>query len=565
MKISIYKLQLTAYNFFLPFTCFILLIYQLHAQQKNLPLNRMLMLNTEREANKIDTLNMISNFKPFIESKSFTISKVCELRRIKREKNNSSEWKKEQISLFRKKLKHENLIIVNDTIDRFHLTIDPLFHFELGKDLKDSIDEKLYKNIRGILVRGDIGKNFSFESSFLENQASFARYIDDYILGTDTAFKNTTYYPYHVIPGQGRSKVFKKNGYDFGYSSGYVSYSPNSHFNFQFGHGKHFVGDGYRSLLLSDNPFNYPFVRITSSFRNLQYTNLYTSFINLTDGGVKTAPGTERLFQKKAASFQLLSWNVHKKIQIGLFQGMIWKASDKMNRQQIDWNYFNPLIFANAGIYSLSHENNIIIGTTLKLKITRSISLYGQYMIDDAKKDVYNKNGWQTGVKYFNAMGIPNLHFQLEYNQVRPYSYSARNVSQSYTHYNQPLAHPFGANFREGILFLNYQIGNFFAELKFNWAYSGINHVQNFGSSPFLSDTLNIPKGNISFPFGHQKSLIHTNFHAGYLVNPSTNFNIIMGISTRSETKDASAAMQHHTNIIYFGICTSLNNFYYDF
>lgn len=58
-------------------------------------------------------------------------------------------------------------------------------------------------------------------------------------------------------------------------ASGYVSYSSNKHFNFQVGHGKHFVGDGYRSLLLSDNALNYPYARITSTFGKLQYTNLY--------------------------------------------------------------------------------------------------------------------------------------------------------------------------------------------------------------------------------------------------------------------------------------------------
>lgn len=558
-------MKISGYKFFYHFAYFSFFVCYLHAQQKNLPLNRDLMLDPEREINKTDSQNIFSGFKPFIESKSFTINKICGCRELNCGKNIRTKREQKRIPLLRRKLTCENLIIVNDTTDKFHLTADPLFYFELGKDFQDSLNERLYKNTRGILIRGDIGKKFSFESYLLENQASFVNYIDDYILSTDTAFENTIPYPYHVIPGQGRSKVFKKNGYDFGYSSGYISYSPNKHFNFQLGHGKHFVGDGYRSLLLSDNAFNYPFLRITSWFGKFQYTNLYASFMNLTDGGVKILPGTERLFQKKAASFQFLSWNIHKRIQLGLFQGIIWKASDKMNRQQVGWNYLNPLIFTNAGIYLLGHENNVLLGTTLKLKITNSISLYGQYMMDDARGGIYNKNGWQAGAKYFDMFGISNLHLQLEYNQVRPYSYSAESTSQSYTHYNQPLAHPLGANFRESIGFLNYRIGNFFAELKLSSAYSGTNHSKNFGSSPFVSDTLNIPKENASFPFGPQKSVIHSNFHIGYLINPSTNFNIVIGLSNRSETKDIGTIFQSKTNLFYFGIHTSLSNFYYDF
>ena len=58
-------------------------------------------------------------------------------------------------------------------------------------------------------------------------------------------------------------------------SSGYVIYRPNNMFTLQFGHGKHFIGNGYRSLLLSDNSFNYPFLRIQTTFGKIQYTNLY--------------------------------------------------------------------------------------------------------------------------------------------------------------------------------------------------------------------------------------------------------------------------------------------------
>ena len=85
-------------------------------------------------------------------------------------------------------------------------------------------------------MRGDIGTKFSFESSFLENPATYVDYIDDYIISTNNLFSNPTNYPYNVIPGQGRSKVFKKNGYDFGFASGYISYSPSKHFNLQLGH-----------------------------------------------------------------------------------------------------------------------------------------------------------------------------------------------------------------------------------------------------------------------------------------------------------------------------------------
>ena len=182
------------------------------SQQRNLPLNREWGLESDKTTStvfsKTDLTHEIvynnqSCFKPNLYS--------------------SDAFKKNTtISLFIRKLKKESLFIINDTADKFHLTIDPLFNFEYGKDFDDS-SKSFYKNTRGVLVRGDIGTKFSFESSFYENQATFVNYIRNY--------NNTSL----IVPGQGRWKQFKNNGYDFAMASGYVSYSPNDHFNFQIG------------------------------------------------------------------------------------------------------------------------------------------------------------------------------------------------------------------------------------------------------------------------------------------------------------------------------------------
>jgi hypothetical protein len=540
------------------------------AAQRNLPLNREWTLNHERLGGSTELIvsppalteppatSAGLEFNPFLSCfKPYIVPSV----QIQKDKSKS--W-------LARKLKNENLIIVKDTTDKFYLTIDPLINFEFGMDMADTSGEKLYKNTRGFIVRGDIGRKFSFESSFYENQATYAGYIDNYIIGTDDLFPQTANYRYSVIPGQGRSKAFKKNGYDYAMASGYVSWSPNRIFNVQLGHGKHFVGDGYRSLLLSDNSFNYPYARITTTYRNIQYTNLYTSFMNLTDGGVKTPPYVERLFQKKTGSFQMLSFNLWKRLQIGFFQGMIFEAADSTNKEHVNFNTFNPVIGVNSAVYGLHDENNMLLGATLKLKITNSISLYGQFMLDDVSTEksgeTGNKYGYQAGLKYFDLFTIKNLHFQVEYNSVRPYAYASGNTFQSYTHYNQALAHPLGANFNEVVGFINYRIKDFFIQLKGNYAVKGNDSADyNSGGNIFSSsNTFPVSQNleGIRTTQGLKTTVIYGDIHLGYLVNRASNLNIVIGLSNRAEQ---AAGKTTNTQFVYFGVRTSLANFYYDF
>ena len=536
--------------------------------QQNLQLNREWGLKYEKEKNKIsgkqpkDSITKkdinspedLSCFKPYIVNPEYSLKD------------------KSKGNYLYRKLKKESLIIVNDTADKFHLNVDPLFNFQYGKDIADKTGEKLYTNTRGFLLRGGFGNKLDFESSFYENQSTFPQYMDSYIASTNNLFPQTANYDYAVIPGQGRSKSFHTNGYDYAMASGYLSYTPIKMLNVQIGNGKHFVGDGYRSLLLSDNAFNYPYARITTTYKNIQYTNLYTTFMNLTDGGVKTPPHSERLFQKKVGNFQMLSINLFNRLQIGLFQGMIWEAADSDNRQHVNFNTFDPVIGVNTLNYGLHNTNNILTGSTLKFKITNSISLYGQFMLDDVAYsknsggDVKNKYGYQIGFKYYDLFKIKNLHLQLEYNYVRPYSYSTDNSQQSYTHYNQSLADPLGANFKEAIGFINYRLKDFFIELKGIYAVKGADSSSfNYGGNIFKPDN-SFPGSqnlnNIQTTQGVKSTLIVEDMHVGYLLNPTTNFNIVVGITNRTEQTNK---ITNNTQLVYFGIRTSLTNLYYDF
>ena len=90
-----------------------------------------------------------------------------------------------------------------------------------------------------------------------------------------------------VLPGQGISRVSSwdrtTRDLDYAMANGHVSCQQVNILISQFGHGKHFIGDGYRSMLLSDNAFNYPYLKITTDVWKVRYVNLFSSYQDLRD------------------------------------------------------------------------------------------------------------------------------------------------------------------------------------------------------------------------------------------------------------------------------------------
>jgi len=548
-------------------------------QQKNLPLNSEWFENSDYSlSNKVPNgFGAFTAVRPLIESSlldedKYNYNNSGGYNRIRRglyptgteptqndslaflRKHHYANWKDKLAG----KVLYDHLIVIVDSADRFHVTIDPCLNLVKAKDLDDPT-RRLSEYTRGILIRGDIGTHFSFESSFYENQSFQPGYIDSFARASQ------------VIPGQGRWKTFKTSGFDYAMSGGYISYSPNKHFNIQAGTGKHFIGDGYRSLLLSDNAFNYPYLRITTTFGRFQYTNLYASFMNLTYSKATIPAGTEHLYEKKSASFQFLTFNLHPRIQLGLFQGLIAQAADSTNRQHLDFYYFQPVMGVSALKYGFNDPNHVMFGATAKIKVCNYLSLYGQYLLDGiaesgANGALYNRQGFQAGAKCFNLCKIPNLDLQAEYNQVRPYTYSSSESSQSYTHYGQPLADPLGANFRETILILRYRLGNAFIQIKYNHANIGADSTgRSYGQNIFNPDNTAYLGNNPNAPLmlqGVKTTLDIYDLKLGYLINPAYNLNFVCGMIKRDYRNSTGISK---TDYIYVGIQTSLTNIYYDF
>ncbi len=429
---------------------------------------------------------------------------------------------------------YNHLINVKPQHGKYKLRVDPILNIQLGTDLADSTGEKLYTNTRGLIASAYIGNDLYCETLFAENQSFFPNYL--------SAFSKST----GIVPGQGRHKTFKTTGYDYAFSTGFISYQPIKQLNIQVGHGKQKIGHGYRSLLLSDNSFNYPFARFTQQYFNgkLQYTNIYAVLMNLVPASKIPTPNAERLFQKKPAAFQYLSLNATKWLNVSLFQGIIWQAGNDKNKQHVNLMYANPIIGSHAAVYGLNNVNNVLLGADLKLKLSNKINLYAQLMADDMSntKSLGNGYGYQFGLNYFDALKIKDLFIQCEFNSVSEASYISplgAETNQSYSHYNQGLAYTPGTG-NEMMVLIDRKWKRLFWNFKYQNQLIKTNGANNYNT--------NITTANI-----------------GYLINPAYNLNINLGYMNRYQKFYNFSTPNITTSYIFLSIRTSLYNMFYDF
>jgi hypothetical protein len=436
---------------------------------------------------------------------------------------------------------------------KFYISANPILRLEVGRDFASS--NNLYYNLRGAEINASIGSKVSVYSAFLENQAEFPDYVTVFVRKTRAA------------PGEGKVRNFGANGFDFSRAMGHISYTPSKHFNVQFGNGKHFIGDGYRSLLLSDNAFVYPYLKFSTQFWRIKYTNIYTEFTNDVQSPTDFTLGLPR----KLGSFNYLSIDAAPWLEIGVFEGIVWRNTTSDGNKTFDPNFLNPII----GIRALQKnlDANSVYGLNMSVTLPKQIVLYGQLMLNqlegDLKSSTY-RTGFQAGAKYFDVFGIPNLNLLAEYNRVRPYSYQSNvDTVLHYSHYNQALAHPMGANFDELLIMVNYRYKRLVAELKFNTSVSAIDApILNVGSDILLNaanddfefvDNSTVGQGELGY------RVFNTEARIGYIINPKLNMMIEARLQVRNYNFDLLIPnLTTETRMFTIGFNTRLFNHYYD-
>jgi len=280
----------------------------------------------------------------------------------------------------------------------FDLVINPMLNIGMMKE--DNNGQKLFYNSRGISVRGRIAKRVGFNASITDNQERYPEYVQEWTN------------KWQAIPGQGYYKAFKApGGVDYFDGRGYISFGVSKYIDVAFGYDKNFIGNGQRSLFLSDFSNNMLFLKLNTRIWKFNYQNLFMELTNNYDHF-----GPDKLLDRKYAAIHHLDINIGKSMNIGLFEGVIFGR-----KNHFDFGYMVPVIFYRSVERNNGSPDNALVGMDFKANIARTAQVYGQLILDEFKLSELtsnkrwwaNKFGYQVGAKYIDAFKIKNLDLQL--------------------------------------------------------------------------------------------------------------------------------------------------------
>lgn len=427
-------------------------------------------------------------------------------------------------SWLNRKLFHEDFIDLDK--EGLQLTVNPLMNLAAGQSsLKDNL---IYRNTRGVGVEGKLGKSVIFNTSFYETQQNAPLWIDDY------------YRKFGALPGETNAKGYGDDGYDNG--SVYGTFGVDQQLGkwkvqLRLGYDNLFIGEGERSLFLSDYSLPFYFGGLHLQKDRFDYLHLTASLQNPNLGNVLDLETSQRPstapYQKKTMSLHYLRYQLTDFIRMGLFEATVYRVADSSERK-FSMQYVNPVILTNALAYGLDDKNNVLLGLDLLFTLKNNFRAYFQLLADNTEKE---------GLGLLGSLQYKTPRFKLtgEWSETGSAVMTHADPRQSYSHYNQPLGHAGGAGTQELLFETGYRIKRAEVEARY------IHQKKEAGLDYRL-----LPAGELT-----QKTTYEFyQFTARYIVNPATRLQVFGDLIFHTNTG------QESETYFRFGIKTQLRREY---
>nr|GFC26184.1 hypothetical protein [Tanacetum cinerariifolium] len=224
----------------------------------------------------------------------------------------------------------------------------PVLLLQGGKDTGEgSISGLRYVNTRGVAFEGTVDQRLGFYGFLTDNQEAVPGWVQQRTRRD------------RIVPHEGYWKDFKTVGgsaYDFFTARGGITYAATKHINVQFAHDRNFIGNGYRSLILSDYSAPYFFLKLNTRVWKFNYQNV---FAELTAGRTYNDAGspTDSLFPKKYLALHHLSLDVTDNFNIGVFESEVSGGPGR----GLELQYLNPVIFYRAIEQQVGSTDNALL------------------------------------------------------------------------------------------------------------------------------------------------------------------------------------------------------------
>jgi len=333
--------------------------------------------------------------------------------------------------------------------DGLAFRISPVALLQVGADRGDGALPGLrYVNTRGIAFEGLVDQRLGFYGTWTDNQMAVPGWVQQRTV-RDSVVAHEGYWKYYKTQGG--------SSYDFFNVRGGLTYAATKHIFVQLAHDRNTIGNGYRSLILSDFSNPYFFLKLNVRVWKFNYQTIFAELI-------AQKKNADQLYPKKYLALHHLSFDVSPTFNIGVFEAIMQGGAGR----GLELQYLNPIIFYKAIEQQVGSADKALLGADFRWNIAHRAQVYGQLVINEFRiQDILQATGWygnkqglQLGAKLLDLGGVRNLDLQVEANYVRPYTYQAvapYALYRSYTNYQQPLAHPLGANFTEVLAILSYQ------------------------------------------------------------------------------------------------------------
>ncbi len=343
-----------------------------------------------------------------------------------------------------------------------------------------------------------------------------------------------------------------------------LKYLPSKYITLHAGRNRFFVGEGYRSLILSDNAAPMYHLSFDAKFKQFQYATTYAHLVDIND-----SKPLDNYVRNKFMTFHSISYTPNKWLTIQLYETVVFASrSNNMYKFKYDVTYLNPIIFLRPVEYSQGSTDNELLGLNIKLKPIKNLTLYGQFVLDEFLLSYFvkrtrwwgNKYAVQGGAKYNYIRPQKQFIALAELNYARPYTYSHADPLINYGHYNQALAHPAGGNFIELLSLVSYKQNNLMFSAKVSYFTQGLDaNSTNYGSNIYNSYTKRNADFGVAILQGKLLKRITANVQGTYTLTKVKNINVCLGTVVTKSNINATNA------IVYMGVQATLFNHYNDY